>query len=299
MRDSELDRDPCGEAKLQTDASSIQGTDRRTKPPEDEPSPVISSRGLSPTRNLYAEAQNAEVSIPTCGDKTEMFLTENVDSETGTTESDPMDSSCCSLLDSTTQESQNSSFENLESETLGSNCEGLSPDGDNNNLANERTQIGTRRNEPSDIESSENSSAPGISTRVTIPLGTNTRGSETPTVETGPAETASENHEETVGESSRSVSDDSRRDAAASTIQNFFRFRVKKDFQSIPCDFPVHSNVKQVFKGHRNARTMVSLMNRMKFYIFKQWPVQIMVFDHVLNLLRIFMSTLTILECFD
>ncbi|CAB4010529.1 DDB1- and CUL4-associated factor 6-like [Paramuricea clavata] len=257
MRDGELDRDPCGGAKLQSDTSSI----RETKPPENEPSPAITSRGLSPTRNLCSEAQNADVGIPACGDNTGIFSTETVDSETVTTGSDTMDSSCCSLLDSTTQASQNSSFENLQSETLGSNCEGLLPDGDNNNLANERTQIGTRRNEPSDIESSENSSAPGISTRVTIPLGTNTRGSETPTMETGPAETASGNHEETVGESSRSVGDDSRRDAAASTIQNFFRFRVKKDFQSIPCDFPVHSNVKQVFKGHRNARTMIKEAN--------------------------------------
>ncbi len=259
--DDELNKDTCGGTKLQTEVSSLELSSQEVcegaRNLENETPPAIGSQGLSPTLGLGSGIQSNEIDLPTCNNKTGMFSTETQDSETGTTECDTMESAACSSVNSSTQESQNRILEKSESEK-GLKCEGLLPDGDNNNVVNERAQLTATRNEPSEVETAESSSKSDVSTRVTIPLGASTRGPETITMETGPSETAAGNHEDNVGDSSRSAADDSRRDAAASTIQNFFRFRVKKDFQSIPCNFPVHSDVKQVFKGHRNARTMVS-----------------------------------------
>ena len=208
--------------KLQTGFLRLdQETDNRSKSPEDKPPPVIGSRDLSPKTGISGKSESRSV------------------------DSDTIDSRLCF------QERQNGNSEKLDTDTVGMNCERLPSDGDANAI-NERTEIHKTEGEPSEVQTSDDGTS-----RVKIPLGTSTRGSETPTMETEPSESAADNPEGNVGESSASSADDSRRDAAASTIQNFFRFRVKKDFQTIPCNVPVHSDVKQVFKGHRNARTMV------------------------------------------
>jgi hypothetical protein len=222
----------CDETKLQNEASSLesenQGMGKRSKSPENAPPPAVSTRGLSPTGS---GEQNTEIDQTTCSDKSGNFSTKTLN----------------------IREIQSSSSEKMRTDTVRRKCDGMSCDDNRSNLLSYRTELNKTKNEPSEIETSD------VSTRVTIPLGTNTRGSETSTTESGLSESVANNSEDHIGEASASVADESRRDAAASTIQNFFRFRVKKDFQSIPCNVPVHSDVVQVFKGHRNARTMVSI----------------------------------------
>lgn len=85
------------------------------------------------------------------------------------------------------------------------------------------------------------------------------QSSRTRTQNPGGSPSTLRSQEPDVGDSSESDDDDSntRRNAAASTIQNFFRYRHKKDSTLTQCDVPVFSNARQMYKGHRNARTMV------------------------------------------
>ena len=244
MCNCEPENAPSGNMKSQNEISRSKSNNQTSGEGLGTKASDNKSLATMGTRTSHPEEQSTEIDVPTVHDEDRLLSAETQNSEAGTTESEAMDFN--------TQESQDRSVENLDSKVL-------SPDGTNNNLANETTQNSTTRKEPSEAEISENSTPPGVSTRVTIPLNTNSeRSAVTPAMETRSSEAVTENHEDDVDESPTSVADDSRRDAAASTIQNFFRFRVKKDFQTIPCDLPVHSDVKQVFKGHRNARTMVS-----------------------------------------
>ena len=244
MCSCELENAPSGNMKSQNDISRSKSDSQTSGEGLGTKASDNKSLAAMGTRTSHPEEQSTEIDVPTVHDEDRLLSAETQNSEAGTTESEAMDFN--------TQESQDRSVENLDSKVL-------SPDGANNNLANETTQNSTTRKEPLEAETSGNSTPPGVSTRVTIPLNTNSeRSAVTPAMETRSSEAVTENHEDDVDESPTSVADDSRRDAAASTIQNFFRFRVKKDFQTIPCDLPVHSDVKQVFKGHRNARTMVS-----------------------------------------
>ncbi|XP_028414569.1 DDB1- and CUL4-associated factor 6-like [Dendronephthya gigantea] len=140
-------------------------------------------------------------------------------------------------------------------------CEGQNPGVSRNTSSIEKMDDGIP--DFSAIESSVNVS-PSIDTRVTATSDTDTRGSESPTLNSkSPVAAVETDREDTEnhGEPSSSIDENSRRDEAASTIQNFFRFRVKKDFKEIPCKVPLYSDVKQVFKGHRNVRTIIKEAN--------------------------------------
>lgn len=60
-------------------------------------------------------------------------------------------------------------------------------------------------------------------------------------------------------ESAEQSTNETRRHNAASAIQNFFRFRMKKNDQTVTCETRSYSRFQQVYRGHRNARTMVSM----------------------------------------
>ena len=227
MCDCEIEKAPSESTKSPSEISRLESDNQKleegTKVPDNEPS------AAKCTRLSHPEVQSTEV------DKNKTLSAERQNSETSIMESQAMNVN-----------TQDRSVENMDSE-------GLGPDGASNSPASVTTKNST---EPQEAEISENNPPLRVSTRVTIPLNTN---SVTPAMDTGSSEAVTENYEnDDVDESSRSVADDSRRDAAASTIQNFFRFRVKKDSLTIPCNLPVHSQVRQVFQGHRNARTMVS-----------------------------------------
>lgn len=59
---------------------------------------------------------------------------------------------------------------------------------------------------------------------------------------------------------SEDADQETKRNLAASTIQNFFRYRQKNNWTS-QCGVPVFSEAKQIFRGHRNARTMIKEAN--------------------------------------
>ena len=72
---------------------------------------------------------------------------------------------------------------------------------------------------------------------------------------------SSRSRDASVGEESEGGDHETRRNAAANTIQNFFRYRHKKASTSSQCGgVPLFSEPKQIFRGHRNARTMVGVL---------------------------------------
>lgn len=118
---------------------------------------------------------------------------------------------------------------------------------------------------------------PGIETPVSehrtrgfVPLGTEdveyrVQESETVVQSSGTdvqSGSSSRTRDASVGEESEDGDHETRRNAAANTIKNFFRYRHKKASTSTQFGVPLFSEPTQIFRGHRNARTMVGVLWR-------------------------------------
>ena len=207
--------------------------------------------GIDSNEKRFSPEDNARVTIPP-GTSTRDMDTQTMEADSNGSTLPPVDNTGVTIplrtntRDMSTQTMEVDSIEN--SSSADKNTKQTVAVGTNTRDKHCQTAVGesSKHSLPSEDEN----------TRVTIPLGTNAQDKNTRTMQV--ERSALENRDDSTGESSRTDVEESNRNAAASTIQNFFRYRVKKDFHSVPCNVPLYSDVQQVYRGHRNSRTMVS-----------------------------------------